>query len=126
MNSTLTNLTHQLDLAAGVLNVIIPGDILSTNADVLRDELFALLESEAVRTGAWKTLHLDLTGAQMVDSVGLNLIVSVVRTVKARQGKVAAKIRSANIRRTFQFTRLDKQIAVTKVEAESAPATPNA
>ena len=126
MNSTMTNLTHQLDLDARVLNVTIPGDILSTNADALRDELFALLESEPVRTGTWETLYLDLTGAQMVDSVGLNLIVSVVRAVKARQGKVAAKIRSTNIRRTFQFTRLDKQIAVTKVEAEAAPATPNA
>lgn len=126
MNSTMTNLTHQLDLAARVLNVTIPGDILSTNADALRDELFALLESAPVNTGAWETLHLDLTGAQMVDSVGLNLIVSIIRAVKARQGKVAAKIRSANIRRTFQFTRLDKQIALTMVAAESAPATPAA
>ena len=119
MNATMTTLTHQLDVNAGVLNIIIPGDILSTNADTLRDELFGLLESTPIQTGTWDVLKLDLTGAQMVDSVGLNLIVSVVRAVKARHGKVEATIRSTNIHRTFSFTRLDKQINVTKVEAHS-------
>ena len=115
MNSTLTSLTHHFDTAASVLNVTIPGDILSTNADSLREELYELLEIPLIKNGAWQTLKLDLTAAQMVDSVGLNLIVSVIRTVKARHGNVEAAIRSANIYRTFKFTRLDKQIIVNKV-----------
>lgn len=115
MNSTMTGITHQLDTAAGILSITVPGDILSTNADALRDELFDVLESPAIKAAVWPTLKLDLTGAQMVDSVGLNLIVSLVRAVKARNGKVEAVIRSPNIHRTFKFTHLDKQIAVTKV-----------
>ena len=114
MNPTLTSITHQLDTSVGILSVTIPGDILSTNADTLRDELFGLLESPEIKTGAWQILKLDLTTAQMVDSVGLNLIVSLIRAVKARQGTVEAAIRSANIHRTFMFTRLDRQITVSK------------
>jgi len=116
MRPTATKLSHQLDHVAGVLNVIIPGDILSTNASVLREDLLGLLESAPIQTAFWEILKLDLTRAQMVDSVGLNLIVTVVRAVKARNGKVAALIRSANIRRTFAFTRLDQQIHVVKDE----------
>ncbi len=115
MNATLTNITHQYDAGTGVLNVTIPGDILSTNADTLHDEVFALLETPEVKAGLWQTLHLNLTAAQMVDSVGLNLIVSLVRAVKVRHGNVAATVSSSNILRTFKFTRLDKQITVTKV-----------
>lgn len=112
MNPTLTSIQHQLDASA--LSVIIPGDILSTNADTLREELFGLLETPEIKAAAWRTLKLDLTTAQMVDSVGLNLIVSLLRAVKARQGNVEAAIRSANIHRTFVFTRLDRQITVVK------------
>ncbi len=115
MNLTMTSITHHYDAAAGVVSVTIPGDILSTNADTLRDEVFALLETPEIKAGVWQTLKLDLTAAQMVDSVGLNLIVSLVRAVKARQGGVAATVSSANIQRTFKFTRLDQQITVTKV-----------
>ncbi len=114
MNATLTRISHQLDTVAGVVTVTIPGDILSTNADALRAELFDLLEAPQIKGSPWHTLKLDLTGAQMVDSVGLNLIVSLVRAVKARQGTVAAAISSANILRTFKFTRLDKQITLGK------------
>lgn len=115
MSPTLTSITHQFDADAGVVSVTLPGDILSTNADTLRDELFGLLETPPVKAGGWHTLKLDLTAAQMVDSVGLNLIVSLVRAVKARHGAVAATVSSSNILRTFKFTRLDKQITVSKV-----------
>ena len=115
MNPTLTSITHQHDSATGVVSVTFPGDILSTNADTLRDELFGLLDTPPLKAGVWHTLKLDLTAAQMVDSVGLNLIVSLVRAVKARSGNIAATVSSSNILRTFKFTRLDQQIAVSKV-----------
>ena len=106
---------HHLDSRTETLTVTIPGDILSTNADALREALFGLFESPAIKHGNWSVLKLDLTGAQMVDSVGLNLIVGITRTVQARQGKIHATIRSSNIYRTLLFTRLDRQIEVTKL-----------
>ncbi|MFO1487521.1 MAG: STAS domain-containing protein [Verrucomicrobiota bacterium] len=119
MNTSLLN--PRLNLETGSLSIAIPGDILSTNADSLREDLFGVLESEPMQSAGWKTLELDLTQARMIDSVGLNLIVSVVRMVKARQGAVVANVRSSNIYRTFTFTRLDKQMTVIRAEAP-APA----
>lgn len=115
----MNNLTHQLEPNTGALCVFVPGDILSTTADTLRDSLFSLLESAPVQSGNWNLLKLDLTQARMVDSVGLNLIVSIVRALKARNAKVQVIVSSANIQRTFSFTRLDRQVTVIKIEAES-------
>jgi len=108
-------MNHLLDLHEKVLSIAIPGDILSTNADALREELFGLLESPPVKNGDWTLLKLDLTAAQMVDSVGLNLIVALVRVVKNRQANMETTISSSNIHRTFLFTRLDKQMNLLKV-----------
>jgi anti-anti-sigma factor len=114
----MNTLKHQLDLSAGTLSAIVPGDILSTTADTLRGALFDILESAPIQAAKWNILKLDLTKARMVDSVGLNLIVSIVRAVKARDGTVEVTIGSANIQRTFSFTRLDKQVNVIKVGAD--------
>lgn len=101
---------HNLDIAAGTLTVAFPGDVLSTNVDSLRQETFALLEKSELKSANWKTLKLDLTAAKMVDSAGLNLIVSIIKSVKARGGNVRATVGNPNVYRTFIFTRLDKQL----------------
>jgi anti-anti-sigma regulatory factor len=51
----------------------------------------------------------------MVDSTGLNLLVSIIKTVSPRGAKVAAKIANANVHRTFLYTRLDKQMTIELV-----------
>ena len=112
MNSTMN---HQLDPREKLLTLTIPGDILSTNADGLREEIFGVLESPAIKNAEWNTLKLDLKAAQMVDSVGLNLIVALIRAVQQRQVKIQTVISSSNIQRTFLFTRLDKQMEIIKV-----------
>ncbi len=100
---------HTLDGTSGTLNVTFPGDVLSSNVETLRKELFGLLEEPGVKQGSWSTLKLDLTGAKMIDSAGLNLIVSVIKAVKARGSNVRATVGNPNVYRTFIFTRLDKQ-----------------
>lgn len=101
---------HNLDTTAGTLTVAFPGDVLSTNADSLRQETFGLLEQPDLKSANWKTLKLDLTAAKMVDSSGLNLIVSIIKAVKSRGGSVRATVGNPNVYRTFIFTRLDKQL----------------
>jgi len=103
-------MNYQINDAAKTLSITVPGDVLSTNADALREKIFGLLESPAVRLGAWDTLSLDLSAAKMVDSVGLNLLVALVRAVKSRQAKIRAIIKSPNIHRTLLFTRLDREM----------------
>jgi len=104
---------HQIDASTRSLQVTIPGDVLSTNADQLRTEIHALFETESVKSSRWTTLVLDLTAAKMVDSVGLNLLVSLYKEAKKRSAKCSAMIKSPNIQRTFAFTRLDAHIEVT-------------
>ncbi|HXG46740.1 MAG TPA: STAS domain-containing protein [Methylomirabilota bacterium] len=103
---------HRIDLPSKTLTLTVPGDILSTNADQLRQEIQRLLESEAVHLAAWDVLKLDLKGAAMIDSVGLNLLVSLIKTARARNARTVAVISSSNIQRSLVFTRLDTQMEV--------------
>ena len=107
-------MNHQLDLSSHSLQVTIPGDILSSNAAALREDLFQLLGTPGIRNGDWTLLRLELSRAKMIDSVGLNLLVALVRDMKAQNRKLQAFIASPNIHRTFQFTRLDQQIQVVQ------------
>ena len=105
---------HNLDLKSAVLNVGIPGDVLSSKVEELRQSVFGVLESVEVKRANWSTLRLDLTAAKMVDSAGLNLIVSIIKAVKARGGQVRATVGNPNVYRTFIFTRLDKQLELAQ------------
>lgn len=98
------NANHQ------TLTVRVPGDILSTNAEALRKELFALLDSPEGSAQKWNTLRLELLAAKMVDSVGLNLVVTLLKTVQKNHGKMQVVCASPNVHRTFVFTRLDQHI----------------
>lgn len=102
---------HNLS-ADKTLLLVIPGDILSTNADQIRKEISSIMESPSVKTSGWTTLKLDLTAAKMIDSVGLNLIVSLYKEAKKANAKTVAAISNPNIQRTFLFTRLDTHIQV--------------
>ena len=103
---------HTLDLPSKTLTVIVPGDILSTNADLLRKEIFGLLESELVARADWNRCKLDLRAAKMIDSVGLNLLVSLIKQLKIRNATIVAEITSTSVQRALLFTRLNTQMEV--------------
>jgi anti-anti-sigma factor len=105
---------HHFDANQKSLTVIVPGDVLSTNAEELRRGVFALLDSPEGSPTQCTVLTLDLTRAHMVDSVGLNLLVTFIRSMKERGGKVQALITSDNIERTFIFTRLNQMLELVK------------
>jgi len=90
------------------LHVTIPGDILSTNAEALRRDIMAALNDSTQTT--LSVLELDLRAARMVDSAGLNLIVSLVRAASQRSCRTRALVENANVHRTFLFTRLDRYL----------------
>lgn len=104
---------HHYDLEYQTLHAEITGDITSTTAPTLRKDLFDLLDHELANTSAnWRTLRLDLTSAKMVDSVGLNLLVAVIRRVKENQRQVSCVISSTHVHRTMKFTRLDTMMQI--------------
>lgn len=95
-----------------ILLVQVPGDLVSTNADQLRAALATTLNSETAPP--WDRLRLELLAAKMVDSVGLNLIVTLVRVAQKFDRKVQVTYTNPNILRTFQFTRLDQHVELKK------------
>jgi len=102
-------MTNKLDAFDKTLTLVFAGDILSTNADTLRQEAVEIIESPAVE-GAWHTLSLDMRSAKMVDSVGLNLIVSLIKLAKTRNAKVVGHIANPSVQRALTFTRLNTQM----------------
>lgn len=98
------------------VQIVIPGDVLSTNVDSIRESIFETIESEEVSQNGYDKICLDLTAAKMIDSAGLNLLVSILKVAKSKQASVIAKISSPHIQRTFSFTRLDKLINIEKAE----------
>lgn len=105
-------ITHTISPADKTLLLAFPGDLLSTNTDEARREITAILESNPVKSAGWTTLKLDLKAAKMIDSVGLNLVVSLYKEAKKTNAKTTAVISNPNIQRTFLFTRLDTHIEV--------------
>jgi anti-anti-sigma regulatory factor len=53
---------------------------------------------------------MDLTGIKRIDSMGLNLIVTVLGEVRKRGGKMTIEVKEGAIYQAFLFTRLDRQV----------------
>ena len=94
------------------LSISIPGNILSTNAEDLRTRIFGEVKQA---NSPWQVVEIDLRRASMVDSVGLNLLVAVIKHVRARNGAIRLVIGNHNVERTFRFTRLDSQAEIVVV-----------
>lgn len=110
---------YDLNESTKTLTLKMDGDVLSTNAPVLSNQIFEVLKSPLVAEAKWVTLHMDLSAAKMIDSTGLNLLISIIRHTKSRGGAVKISITSTNIHRTMLFTRLDRQMEICFVEKNS-------
>ena len=62
----------------------------------------------------WQTLRLEMFQAKMVDSVGLNLIVTILRATQKLQVRMQLAYQNPNVLRTLQFTRLDRHLDLVK------------
>ncbi len=86
----------------------VAGDLTSTTAAAYR----ALIDQKLASNTSWSLVELDLRASRMVDSVGLNLLVSVIKGVKEKGGSVRILIAHPNIQRILAFTRIDKHAEV--------------
>lgn len=100
---------------ANTFTVSIAGNILSTNAQEVRAQLSKALNHPKSAAGSLEVFELDLTRAQMVDSVGLNLIVWLLKAVRERRALLRLLISSMHVERTLHFTRLDQQAQVVRI-----------
>ncbi|MFA5266251.1 MAG: STAS domain-containing protein [Opitutaceae bacterium] len=90
----------------------VTGDLTSTTVPAFRNEVDQKLAQAEKEGPGLSLVEIDLKGARMVDSVGLNLLVSVIKQVKDRGGEVRLLIAHPNIQRILTFTRIDKHAEV--------------
>lgn len=105
---TPTNDSHSYTLR-------VPGDLISTSAEALRRQISGLLDASSAAPRSWTLFKLDLSAAKMVDSVGLNLVVTILKMVQKTGAKMQVLYSNPNVQRTFLFTRLDKHLELVKV-----------
>lgn len=91
------------------------GDILSANSESLREHLTRWLAH--LGEAPLGTVELHLSDARMVDSVGLNLLIWLLKQLRARGGKLCLMTSDPNLLRIFQFTRLDRYADVVQTPA---------
>lgn len=96
------------------LSISLPGDVLSTNSESFRKQIFGAIETTQATSFSIEHVEIDLARASMVDSVGLNLLVSIMKTVKAHKAAMRFIVGNASVERTFQFTRLNLQAEVLR------------
>lgn len=106
MNTTETNDSTRIQFP-------VPGDLLSTNAAATRSQLDAFL-ADGGRPGVWTVLELDLRHASMVDSVGLNFLVSLHKRLAADGKRLRVLVLSESVQRILRFTRLDQYVEVAQ------------
>lgn len=90
------------------------GDLTSTNAGAVRAAIGETLAGLDSAGASWHAVQLDLAAAKMVDSVGLNLVVGLLKQVQQRGARLQVTGANSNIVRAFTFTRLDRQVDLVK------------
>jgi anti-anti-sigma factor len=83
------------------------GDIVASTVDVLRAEL-----KELVGQGV-SQITLDLTEVEVIDSIGLGLIISSHNSLAKAGGKLSVVKVSLEVHDLFRSMRLDRHFSVT-------------
>jgi anti-sigma B factor antagonist len=84
------------------LVVEISGDLDLATAPALRQELLAQLSAGS------RKIVIDLTDTEFIDSVGLGLLVAVLKRVRVLDGELAVVCPEPRLRRLFTITDLDR------------------
>ncbi|MFC1763651.1 STAS domain-containing protein [Planctomycetota bacterium] len=92
-------------------------DVVASMASEFKGELKGLLD-EGIRD-----LTIDLQGVEMVDSVGLGVLIATHNSLSKTGGQLAVCNVSNDIFSLFKTMRLDKHFSVTAIEEEACHGT---
>ena len=106
--------TTNIAALANTVQVSIAGDLTSTTFEQSKLAIFQAMDEADARHASWSTLRIDLGSARMVDSVGLNLLVHVIKHVEQRECKLEVIIGHPSVARAIAFTRLDTKLTVVR------------
>jgi len=93
-----------------LVRIKIPGDIKSTTVSDLQRDIFAILNDPGVRGLPFDTVEFVATEAKMFDSLGLNLIVALLKAVKQRDEKMRLRVASRAVYMTCLAVSLERQL----------------
>jgi len=95
-----------------ILTLKFPQDILSTNVESTRSKTLNILEIHPPKD--WQCLQLDFSEIKLIDSAGLNFVVFLMKQAKEEGAIVRARVVNTNLKRTFQFTRLNQHMELVE------------
>lgn len=101
--------TQHYDTQTCCLQLTVPGDIKSTTTAALHRDVFAILAHDFMRSLSLKVIELDISAATMVDSLGLNLVISVLKWSKQRDAQLRIRIGKRGVYSTMLAVGLDRQ-----------------
>lgn len=81
-------------------------DIVASMAKKFREKLLKIVESGI------GDLTIDIAGVEMIDSVGLGVLIATHNTLNDSEGKLTIKNVSEDIAKLFKTMRLDKHFTV--------------
>lgn len=82
------------------------GDLLSTTVKAFREKVDQVMATQASNP-QWNVLELDLRAARFIDSVGINLIILMIRKMKDRNGSVRVRLSSNSLKRVLDYMRVN-------------------
>ena len=99
---------NSTSLPSSITTVVVQGDLLSTNSKAFQED--ANPKAESLKQGG--ILSIDLRAARLVDSVGLNALVTTIKSAKACGGTVQLLVSHPSVLRILSFTRIDTHARV--------------
>ena len=97
-NVTVLSLKGRLDLATG---------------SALKEEIKKLFEKEK------NTVHLNLGGVEFVNSSGLGALVSIMKEIRLRKGRLTLSNLAAYVQEIFEITQLSHIFEIYQTEPEA-------
>ena len=103
---------YELNSSNQILKLKISSDITTSNVDEIRLDTLDIINSDQVAKENWNFVDIDLLNANVIDSSGLNFLVTLNRHVNKIGKKVRIFISSPHIHRTFVYVRIDKKMEI--------------
>jgi anti-sigma B factor antagonist len=93
----------------GSVVIVRPGqDIVSTMVPGFKQELTDLLANGP------QEMRLDLSGVEMMDSIGIGLLIAIHNSMRKNGGKLVIQNPSVNISKLFRSMRLDQHFQMSE------------
>jgi ABC-type transporter Mla MlaB component len=107
---TTPTITADYDRQDKALRLAFPGDVKSTTVEELHRDVFTVLADPAVKELEVAVLELDLTRAKVLDSLGLNLVVSLYKLAKRRNEAMRMRVAVRAVYLACLAVGLDRQL----------------